>query len=42
MSQFCATEYAWGVRWADPASNASWLAERRIISERDRVFPTFS
>lgn len=43
MSDFYAPEYARGFRWDDPAFGIDWPpAAERVISDRDRNFPSFS
>jgi dTDP-4-dehydrorhamnose 3,5-epimerase len=41
MSEFYHAESARGVRWDDPAFQIAWPEEVRVISERDRTYPTF-
>lgn len=41
MSEFYHPECAKGVRWDDPAFGIEWLADDRIISNRDKGWPLF-
>ena len=41
ISEFYAPEYARGVRWNDPAFGIEWPEDQRILSYRDKNYPTF-
>jgi dTDP-4-dehydrorhamnose 3,5-epimerase len=41
MSEFYDPACARGVRWDDPAFGIEWPPGQRIISERDRTYPSF-
>jgi len=42
MSEFYAPESARGFRWDDPAFNINWPEAIKVMSERDRTWPTFA
>ena len=41
ISQFYNPEYAWGIRWNDPAFNISWPLPVSCISSKDQSWPDF-